>query len=188
MKTFQFIAVLVLLPILVFAQNKITKEIETQPGGKLNLELTTGGDIEITGWDKNIVSIIAHIGGDKKDYYIDIDERSSEIKVEISYEGRSNRHNGVSVDIRVPKKYNLELETMGGEIILKDIEGSISGETMGGEIDLFHLKGEVDLTTMGGEIKVEDCDLDGKVSTMGGEISLLIRHGIREIWLDRQSD
>ena len=47
MKTFQFIAVLVLLPIFVFAQNKITKEIETQPGGKLNLELTTGGDIEV---------------------------------------------------------------------------------------------------------------------------------------------
>jgi hypothetical protein len=172
MKTFQLITVIVLLPILVFAQNIITKEIETEPGGKLDIELTTGGDIEVTGWDKNLISIVAHISGNKEDYNINVDKRSSEIKVEISYEGRNNRDSGVSVNIQVPKKYNLELETMGGEILLKEIEGSFSGETMGGEIELYHLKGEVDLTTMGGEIKVEDCDLDGQVKTMGGEISL----------------
>ena len=174
MKNFKLISVLVLLPIFLFAQDKVKKEIETEPGKKLDIELTTGGSIEVTGWDKNVVSIVAHIrGGDKKDYNIDVDERSSGIKVEVSYEGRHHdRHGGVSLDIQVPSKYNLELETMGGDIMLKEIEGSFSGETMGGEIELYHLKGEVDLTTMGGEIKVEDCDLDGQVKTMGGEISL----------------
>ena len=174
MKNFKLISVLFLLPIFLFAQDKVKKEIETEPGKKLDIELTTGGSIEVTGWDKNVVSIVAHIrGGDKEDYNIDVDERSSGIKVEVSYEGRHHdRHGGVSLDIQVPSKYNLELETMGGDIMLKEIEGSFSGETMGGEIELYHLKGEVDLTTMGGEIKVEDCDLDGQVKTMGGEISL----------------
>jgi DUF4097 and DUF4098 domain-containing protein YvlB len=170
MKSYKFATVIVLLPFLLFAQDKIKKEIETEPGKTLDLELTSGGSIEVEGWDKNAISIVAHIRGDKEDYYIDVDERSSGINVEISYEGR--RNGDVSVDVRVPKKYNLKLETMGGDIMLKDIEGSFSGETMGGEIELYHLKGEADLTTMGGEIKVEDCDLDGQVKTMGGEISL----------------
>jgi len=52
MKTIKIISVLVLLPILVFAQNKIKKEIETEPGKTLDLELTTGGDIEVTGWER----------------------------------------------------------------------------------------------------------------------------------------
>ncbi|MCK4561165.1 MAG: DUF4097 family beta strand repeat protein [Calditrichia bacterium] len=172
MKNFKLISVLVLLPIFLFAQDKVKKEIETEPGKTLDIELTTGGSIEVTGWDKNLVSIIAHIRGDKEDYYIDVDERSSGIKIEVSYEGRHRHNGGVSVDVHVPTKYNLELETMGGDIMLKGIEGSFSGETMGGEIELYHLKGEVDLTTMGGEIQVEDCDLDGQVKTMGGEISL----------------
>jgi DUF4097 and DUF4098 domain-containing protein YvlB len=173
MKNFKLISILILLPIFLLAQNQVKKDIKTKPGEKLDLELTTGGDIEVTGWDKDIVSIVAHIRGDKEDYFIDVNERPSEIKVEISYEGRQSRNSGgVSVDIQVPSKYNLELETMGGDITLKEIEGSISGETMGGEIELYHLKGEVDLTTMGGEINVEDCDLDGQVKTMGGEISL----------------
>ena len=172
MKYFKIIFVIVFLPLALFAQEKIKKEIKTQPGKTLDLELSTGGDIEVTGWDKDVVSVVAHIPGDKEDYYIDVAERSSGIKVEISYEGRGRHNGGVSVDVKVPNKYNLELETMGGEITLKDIEGSFSGETMGGEIQLYHLKGEVDLTTMGGEIKVEDCDLDGQVKTMGGEVSL----------------
>jgi DUF4097 and DUF4098 domain-containing protein YvlB len=173
MKTIKLISFLLLVPIFLFAQDKVKKEIETEPGRTLDIELTTGGSIEVTGWDKNLVSIVAHIRGDKEDYYIDVDERSSGIKVEVSYEGRHDRHNGgVSVDVQVPKKYNLELETMGGDIMLKEIEGSFSGETMGGEIELYHLKGEANLTTMGGEIRVEDCDLDGQVKTMGGEISL----------------
>jgi hypothetical protein len=172
MKPFKLISILVLLPILVLAQNKIKKEMETEPGKTLDIELTTGGDIEVTGWDKNLVSIVADISGDEEDYYVDVDKISSGLKVEITYEGRNNRSGGVLVEIQVPKKYNLELETMGGDITLNEIEGNFSGKTMGGEIELYHLKGEVDLTTMGGEIKVEDCELDGQVKTMGGEVSL----------------
>jgi DUF4097 and DUF4098 domain-containing protein YvlB len=172
MKKFNMIFVLLLIPMILVAQDKIKKEIATEPGKTLDLELSTGGSIEVTGWDKDLVTIVAHIRGDKEDYYVDVHERSNGIKVEISYEGRGRHNGGVSVDVQVPKEYNLELETMGGDITLKDIEGSFSGETMGGEIELYHLKGEVELTTMGGEIKVEDCDLDGQVKTMGGEVSL----------------
>lgn len=173
MKLYKIIIMLIFIPVMVFTQDQIKKEIKTKPGDKLDIELTNGGDIEITGWDKNLVSIVANVRGNKDDYLMDVDERSSEIKVEISYEGRRNRNGGsVSVDIQVPFKYDLELETMGGDIILREIEGRISGETMGGEIELYNLKGNVNLTTMGGEINVEDCDLDGKVETMGGEISL----------------
>jgi DUF4097 and DUF4098 domain-containing protein YvlB len=172
MKNFKIYIILFLLPMALVAQNTIKKEIDTKPGKTLDLELSTGGSIDVTGWDKNVVSIVAHIRGDKEDYYVDVDDRSSGIKVEISYEGRGRHNGGVSAEVMVPKKYNLELETMGGDIMLKDIEGNFSGETMGGEIELYYLKGEVKLTTMGGEIKVEDCDLDGQVKTMGGEVSL----------------
>lgn len=172
MKNFNFIFILILTPLVLLAQDKIKKEIQTEPGKTLDLELTTGGSINVTGWDKDLVEIVAHLRGDKEDYYVDVHERSSGIKVEVSHEGRGRHNGGVSVDVKVPKKYNLQLETMGGDIMLRDIEGTFSGETMGGEIELYQLKGEVELTTMGGEIRVEDCDLDGQVKTMGGEVSL----------------
>ena len=173
MKSLRLFSILLLIPALSLAQDVIKKEFQTEPGKKLQLELTTGGSIDIRGWDKNVVQIEARIrGGDKEDYVFDFDERSRGIRVEISYEGYRRHSHSVSVDVLVPKKYDLELETMGGDISLTGIEGYFAGETMGGEIDLMDLKGEADLTTMGGEIRVENSDLDGRVKTMGGEISL----------------
>lgn len=173
MKNLRLILILSILPLILIAQDKVKKEFDTDPGKKLEIELNTGGDIEVTGWDKKVVSIEARIrSGDKEDYSFDFDERSFGIKVEVTYDGRRHNRSGVSLDVRVPKEYDVEMETMGGDLRISGIEGYFSGETMGGEIELLDLKGEVDLTTMGGEIHVENSELDGQVKTMGGEISL----------------
>jgi DUF4097 and DUF4098 domain-containing protein YvlB len=164
MKYFIKITVILLVPFLLLAQNKIKREFDTKPGKRLELDLSSGGSMDITGWDKEVVSISVDVRrGDEEDYSFDFKERSSGIQVEVSYDGHGwGRHGGsgdVSVDIFVPKQYDLEINTRGGDIRIKGVEG-------------FMLKGEVDLTTMGGEIRVEDSDLDGQVKTMGGEISL----------------
>jgi DUF4097 and DUF4098 domain-containing protein YvlB len=70
----------------------------------------------------------------------------------------------------VPEKCNLELETMGGDMTVDNVEGTIEGRTMGGELDLSNLKGKVELTTMGGDIRLENSELDGELKTMGGEV------------------
>jgi hypothetical protein len=169
-----FLIGLLILPLMLLAQNKVKREFKTEPGKKLDVQLTTGGSIEITGWDKNEVSIVIDLqGDDEKDYNLELKERSWGIEAEISYEGRSRHGQGdVSVDIQVPAKYDIELETAGGDLMIKGVEGNFSGETMGGEIKLVDLKGVSDLTTMGGEITIENSELDGNVKTMGGEISL----------------
>jgi len=174
MRMMILLSLLIALPLQLFAQSKVNRTFETTPGKRLEIDLTTGGSIEINGWDKNEVSIIANLrGGDEEDYSFKYKERSWGISVEISYEGRRrNGSGGVTLDVKVPKKYNIEMETMGGDLTVNGVEGRFSGETMGGEIELFNLKGEANLTTMGGEIRVEDSELDGQVKTMGGEITL----------------
>jgi hypothetical protein len=174
MKKFFLIGMLI-VPLMLFSQNKVKRSFKTESGKKLEIELTSGGSLEISGWDKNEVSVEVDLQGEvEKDFSMDFRERSWGIQIEITHEGRRrNRHNGVDVTVLVPRKYNLALETTGGDITIRGIEGNFSGETMGGEIDLYDLKGTVKLTTMGGEIHVENAELDGQVKTMGGEISLL---------------
>jgi len=172
MRQLIIISLLFLLPVLLFAQNKVTRTFETESGKRLEIDLTTGGSIEINGWDKNEVSIVANLRGDEEDYSLEFKERSWGIAVEISFEGRRSRNGGVSLEVQVPRVYDIEMETMGGDLTIDGVEGHFSGETMGGEIELNNLKGEANLTTMGGEIRVEDSELDGQVKTMGGEVTL----------------
>jgi DUF4097 and DUF4098 domain-containing protein YvlB len=71
---------------------------------------------------------------------------------------------------RGPRRFDIEIETMGGEIRIAEVEGRMSGQTMGGELHLTGIKGEINLSTMGGSITLTNSDVDGSLSTMGGKV------------------
>ena len=172
-----FIMILLVLSInnLLFSSEKMKKEFNVKSGEQLEIDLDTGGDIEVTGWDKDIVSItVLTEDDDLDDYDIDIEEYSKGVTVNIDYRGRRHSHSGdMLISANVPLKFDVELNTMGGDILIKNVDGEFDGQTMGGDLGFIDLKGEMDMSTMGGDIQAENCELDGKVSTMGGEIDFL---------------
>ena len=171
MKKIICLSVLIVMYIHGYAQNGYEREFKVKPGKQLEVDLNTGGSITIEGWDREIVSVKADLTErDMDDYKIDIDENSRGIKIDVTSARSGRRRGGVDLEIYVPTKFDLEVETMGGEITIKNVEGDTRGETMGGDVDLSDLKGKIELTTMGGDIKVDRSELEGEVKTMGGEI------------------
>jgi len=154
------------------ADKKIQKEFTVKPNGKVIFDLENGGSIEIEGWSKNIVAVNAQLNGrDVEDIQVEITQDGNEINISSYYNGNSrNRSSKEKYFVNVPDKFNVEFETMGGDIKINNVAGDFEGKTMGGQINLSKLKGEVDMTTMGGRINVADCDVNGKVKTMGGEV------------------
>ncbi|MCF8243312.1 MAG: hypothetical protein K9J16_18195 [Melioribacteraceae bacterium] len=150
------------------------KEFDVQPGEELVIDLETGADIEVEGWDKNVVSVVYNVTGPDADKIsVEIERTSS--GVEITSRRSSHKNNiqtDESVTVKVPRVFDLEFSTMGGYVKLTGIEGELEGTTMGGEFILEDLKGNLSLTTMGGDISLTDSDVDGKVKTMGGDIMI----------------
>jgi DUF4097 and DUF4098 domain-containing protein YvlB len=175
MKSIIVLVLVLSISTLLFGSDKIKKEFDVKSGQQIEIDLDTGGDIEVMGWNKNVAEITVYIDeDDMDDYDIDIDEFSRGVTVDIDYRGRRDRHSGnLMVSVHVPIKFDADLNTMGGDILIKNIEGEFSGQTMGGELGFVDLKGEMDMSTMGGDIQAENCELDGEVSTMGGEIDFI---------------
>jgi DUF4097 and DUF4098 domain-containing protein YvlB len=150
----------------------IEKEFKVAMGKKLELDLKTGGTIDITGWDKELVHFNIRLGGrDAKDCKVDFDERLQGVRVYSHHARHSQSHStNLKFQIKVPKKFDIEIESNGGGISIANVEGTIGGKTMGGKLDLTKLKGYVDLRTMGGDVTVTDSDLDGEVKTNGGRV------------------
>ncbi len=168
----------------------IKKEFDIGMGKKLVMDLETGGGIFISGWDKEKVAVKVHVSGvDEDDYDLDFDTRSSGVKISADYRKRWGRHDGdFEFDVKVPEKFDIEIESSGGGIHIVNVEGDISGNTAGGGLDFTNIRGDIDFRTMGGEIRVSgikghlnlktmgggitvtDSEADGKVSTMGGSI------------------
>ncbi|MBA4319118.1 MAG: hypothetical protein C0412_12025 [Flavobacterium sp.] len=143
-----------------------SKEFNVKPGGNLKLDLQSGGDIEIEGWNKDIVSIEikSHGRGSNIDSY-DIRQEGNNITF-------NNKKRGKQTDVfvKVPNKFSVDFYTIGGDVKITSVDGKLEGKTMGGDLEFRKLKGYMDITTMGGEITLKDSEVDGKVETMGGEV------------------
>ncbi|MBK8945900.1 MAG: DUF4097 family beta strand repeat protein [Ignavibacteriae bacterium] len=138
---------------------------------------TDVGDIVIKSWDKNEVDI--KIFGNKNaeskmEFSFNQDEKSIEIigereggkifgwfsKIDLKYE------------IMVPKKFNLDLKTSGGDLVSKTIEGKLDLKTSGGDIFIENSSGKLNASTSGGDINVEKFNGNSDVATSGGDIQI----------------
>ena len=167
---------LVAVPFALMAvpQADYEKEFPTSKGEKLDIDLKTGGEITITGWEKDAVSVKGYrTGRDRDQMILDMESTQSGVTVTSHYAGsRRNRSGGIRLEINVPLRYDVRLESMGGGVTIENVEGLMTGRTMGGPLTLGGLKGSLDLLTMGGAVTLTKSDVDGSVKTMGGTVLL----------------
>jgi DUF4097 and DUF4098 domain-containing protein YvlB len=149
-----------------------TREFKVAAGGKLTLHLDTGGGVKISGTGGSSVSVSYKLSC-SPECRIDFDQNGSDLRVETKFVS-SGRHQNADADfdIRVPSRFDVALDSMGGGLQIDGVNGAFTGETKGGEITLHDVEGEAKLRTMGGEIRVTDSTLNGSVHTMGGEVTI----------------
>jgi DUF4097 and DUF4098 domain-containing protein YvlB len=149
-----------------------TREFRVAAGGKLTLDLETGAGVKISGTGGSTVSV-SYALACSPDCEIKFEQSGSDVSVETRFQrtGRSQTAD-VDLEIRVPSRFDVALDSMGGALEIDGVKGAFTGETKGGEITLRDVEGEAKLSTMGGEISVTDSTLDGSVHTMGGEVTI----------------
>lgn|GEM_PF-5446442 len=73
--------------------------------------------------------------------------------------------------ISVPTGFAADIETSGGNISVRDLQGSVRVKTSGGNLSLARVGGAVTASTDGGNIEVEELLGGAKVRTSGGGIT-----------------
>jgi DUF4097 and DUF4098 domain-containing protein YvlB len=149
-----------------------TREFRASSGGKLTLDLETGGKVTVAGSGGSSVVVAYKLSSCFPDCDIRFTESGNGLRVETRFAHSGNRTADVDLDIRVPSSFDVALDSMGGAISISGVSGKFSGETKGGEITLDLVSGEANLVTMGGEIRVTNSKLDGRLKTMGGPVTI----------------
>jgi DUF4097 and DUF4098 domain-containing protein YvlB len=170
-------------------QAKITRTVEktftVQPGGTLKIQ-TSGGDIKVLTGTGNEVKVTAteRIHADSeakadellKDLDLSIEQQGDNVTAVAKYNKQGGWHFrswppvNVSFTVVVPGKYNVDLNTSGGDIKLESINGHARLRTSGGDLKLDRVEGEVDGGTSGGDISLREGTANVKLSTSGGDI------------------
>jgi DUF4097 and DUF4098 domain-containing protein YvlB len=77
------------------------------------------------------------------------------------------------IEVTVPRRYEVNVHTAGGDLELRDTTGSATLRTSGGDIVAKNLSGNVEAKTSGGAIHADIIHGDVHADTSGGDIRLL---------------
>ncbi len=149
----------------------IEREFNTSSGKRLSVELP-GANVDITGWDQELVSVkTCSSGRDDEAGKVDFHESSNGVEIYSRHIGnRLGYPRDVKCEIKVPKRFNIEIKLMAGRISINDVAGHIRGVSMAGDLDLRALKGALNLETMAGNISLSNSEVSGQVKTMAGQV------------------
>lgn len=158
-----------------------TGQFSTSPGLHLRVAADQG-NIRISTADASQVSYHVHLETDSSDsnaqeilnaFVLDArSEGDGVILVGHSPRLRWGHHLWVTIEVTVPRTYNLDLSTDGGNIQIADIQGRVIAATDGGNISAGQIGGPARLVTDGGHILAKNVGGDLTAQTGGGDIAI----------------
>ena len=171
---------------------KITRTVEktfaVQPGGKLKAA-TQGGDITIRTADTPNVQVVAkqvirasteqEADAILEKLTLTLEQSGNDVTAEAKYEPRGpGKWFGnwppvsVSFEVTVPRHFNLNLNTSGGDIAVASLRGDVRARTSGGDLEFDRIDGDIDAGTSGGDITLKEGTARAKLHTSGGDIDV----------------
>lgn len=178
------------------AARGIAVDFDVAPGGQFNLN-AEGATIEVRGDADDQVLVEITRGDDdadeiEEDYAIEFDQEGDQITATIEKRSRWGGWGGrgLTIEVHLPARFNVDLTTSGGRIGVEAltgtidtrtsggglrfeaVDGPITGRTSGGSIYLAGTTGDADLRTSGGKITIGTVDGTIDAHTSGGGISI----------------
>lgn len=171
---------------------KITRNVEktftVQPGGNFKAQ-TQGGDITIQTSDrpevritvKQVIRASTEAEADEilSKLTLTLEQTGNDVLADAKYEKRGpGTWFGnwppvtVSFVVTVPKNFNLNLNTSGGDIEVASVAGNVRARTSGGDLKFARVDGDIDAGTSGGDIKLLEGTARAKLNTSGGDIEV----------------
>jgi hypothetical protein len=135
------------------------------------------GDVTVSGWDKNEVSITGTLGEGAKKLEIDGGGSSLSIKVEPPDKqgwfnwGSESRMGNTSLDLKVPRNAEMKIEVVSADVALSGVAGrSLSVNGVSGKLRLDTDAKEVDVDSVSGNIELTGKAERGHLETVSGNV------------------
>lgn len=163
----------------VAAESRIEKNLKLAPGGRFVLD-SHSGSVEVTGAARDGVRVV--ITSDAPDlaekWTFEVQEIQGEARLiarrngteKSSWFGWSNGGRSPKFVVEVPSKADVEIDTGGGSVAVRAVDGAVAVDTSGGSIQVEKVRGNAKLDTAGGSIRVDGLEGALLAETSGGSI------------------
>lgn len=168
-------------------EDNLEKTFQVSPGGKFLLDADQGScEVKSGDSDKTLIRVMQKAKGATK---TEADELFANHEVTFQQDGNtvsvtakkkknqplfrtSRAYLEVHYLITLPKKFDLQLKTAGGDIAMDDRDGIVTARTSSGALRMQHVTGAVEANDAGGDITIVDAGADLSAATSSGSISV----------------
>ncbi|MBV9960127.1 MAG: DUF4097 family beta strand repeat protein [Acidobacteria bacterium] len=147
------------------------------PGGSLSIR-NVSGDVNITGYDGDVVTVSGFKEGRDRDM-VEVEDRSSgnSISLGVRYPSPCNCDASVRFEVRIPRSINVYIEkvsTASGNIEVNGVRGEINVSTASGDVTVNEVNGRVHASTASGEMRVKDVVGEVSAQSASGDVEVEI--------------
>ena len=167
------------------AEKRLDRTFSVAPGGRLTIE-SEGSDLRVEGTAGNQVVVHILVSGSERAVErmtLSADQSGNDVAV-VTKHGSGKWTDWLGgwnldgkIEVQVPRDYNIDIRTSGGDITVGQLNGNARGRTSGGDIRLTDIHGPVDMQTSGGDVRVEQVEGQTRLNTSGGDIEVVRLNG-----------
>jgi len=160
------------------------KSFELPPGGHVCV-VNVHGSILVEGWDRDEVEATVAMRSDAPtdqldDVHVAVEARRSAVAFHTLYPSGLDTPIHVDYRLHVPRQVRLdELSTLEGDIVVRDVDGSMEAHSLHGDIEGINVSGSVVAHALTGNILISmhalpDRQLPFQLATINGNVDLVM--------------
>jgi DUF4097 and DUF4098 domain-containing protein YvlB len=167
------------------AEKRLDRTFSVAPGGRLTIE-SEGSDLRVEGTAGNQVVVHILVTGSERTVErmtLSAEQSANDVAV-VTKHGSGKWTDWLGgwnldgrIEVKVPRDYNIDIRTSGGDITVGQLNGNARGRTSGGDIRLTDIHGPVDMGTSGGDVRAEQVEGQTRLNTSGGDIEVVRLNG-----------
>ena len=162
-------AVVVSLMTSMAVAETVERSFEAAAGGRFVLD-ADWGHVEVETWDQETVDVVVE-HADKLE--LEFERHDDAVTVRAERKGRRiarwfAKEDSPRFHVTVPRRFDLDLVTAGGNIHIADLDGEAAARTSGGKLKIDNVSGPIVGRTSGGSIHVESAGGPVKARRSGG--------------------
>jgi Putative adhesin len=155
------------------------RTVAAQPKGVVDIS-NVAGSIEVSGWDRQEVSVRAELGEDVERVDVSSEGDHTTIKVVLPQHG-GGRHGEARLHVQIPKDSELDLSAVSADVEARGIQGVQHLSTVSGDLSSELAGADVEAKSVSGDIKLKGHGQPARlrVTTVSGDVHL--EHGAGDL-------
>lgn len=158
----------VLIATAVNAEN-VEKTIDASATGNVSIS-NIAGSIEVIGWSKNQVEVIADLGRGVDELIVE--RNGDNVIVKVKVPRRNARSISSALTIRIPENSSLEVSGVSADIEVANVLGELRLHTVSGDMTSEVYGSDVQMDTVSGDIELQgdNQDMRTEVASVSGDV------------------